>query len=157
MTRVSGSASRDTKLAAAFVELTDTLIDDFDVIDVLTHMAVWCVELLDVSAAGLMLVDQRLLQQRAIQESELLASQLQEALHSRVVTEQAKGVLAERWQVVPDSAFKALRGYARAHNMLLSRLAESVVAGDRTGEDLRAYLDRVGVDAARPERGRARR
>lgn len=98
-----------------------------------------------------------LLQQRAIQESELLASQLQEALHSRVVTEQAKGVLAERWQVVPDSAFKALRGYARAHNMLLSRLAESVVAGDRTGEDLRAYLDRVGVDAARPERGRARR
>lgn len=59
MTRVSGSASRDTKLAAAFVELTDTLIDDFDVIDVLTHMAVWCVELLDVSTAGLMLVDQR--------------------------------------------------------------------------------------------------
>src|SRR5690349_20209403 len=46
---------REQKIAAAFVELADTLVDDFDVIDFLQRLAARCVELLDVSAAGLML------------------------------------------------------------------------------------------------------
>ncbi|MFJ2741670.1 GAF and ANTAR domain-containing protein [Streptomyces sp. NPDC087440] len=49
------SSVREQKIAAAFVELADTLVDDFDVIDFLQRLAARCVELLDVSAAGLML------------------------------------------------------------------------------------------------------
>ncbi|MFF0743124.1 GAF and ANTAR domain-containing protein [Streptomyces sp. NPDC004111] len=53
------SYGREQKIATAFVEATDTLVDDFDVIDFLHWSAARCVELLDVSAAGLMLTDQR--------------------------------------------------------------------------------------------------
>ncbi|MGW7411376.1 GAF and ANTAR domain-containing protein [Streptomyces sp. NPDC054863] len=53
------SSVRERKIATAFVELADTLVDDFDVIEFLQRLAARCVELLDVSAAGLMLVDQR--------------------------------------------------------------------------------------------------
>ncbi|MFD4875818.1 ANTAR domain-containing protein [Streptomyces sp. NPDC058420] len=40
---------------------------------------------------------------------------MQEALSSRVRIGQAKGMLAERWQVGTDEAFIALRGHARRH------------------------------------------
>jgi hypothetical protein len=67
---------------------------------------------------------------RAIRQGELLGAQLQTALDSRVVIEQAKGVLAERWQLGMDEAFRRLRGYARSHNRLLSELARDVVSGE---------------------------
>jgi GAF domain-containing protein len=43
-------------LAQALVEMADTLVDEFDVIDVLTHLAERCVDVLGVSAAGLLIV-----------------------------------------------------------------------------------------------------
>jgi len=49
-------SSREGLLAQTFVDLVDTLIDDFDVVDLLTLVTDRCVEVLDVSAAGLMLV-----------------------------------------------------------------------------------------------------
>lgn len=48
--------SREQRLASTFVELADTLVEDFDVVDLLTLLAERCVELLDVAAAGVLLV-----------------------------------------------------------------------------------------------------
>jgi transcriptional regulator with GAF, ATPase, and Fis domain len=50
---------REQLLVASFVELADTLVADFDVVDFLHGLADRCVRLLDVDAAGLMLADQR--------------------------------------------------------------------------------------------------
>lgn len=234
---------RERRLAETFVELADTLVDEFDVIDFLSMLTGRCVELLDVAAAGVLLADEGgqlqpiassdeaallvelfelqsddgpclqsyrsgealvnlevdastaawplfaervraagfvmvhalplrlrhtvigalnlfgasaralardevalaqamadaatigILQQRAVQHGEQVSAQLQGALTSRILIEQAKGVLAERRRIHVDEAFAVLRGYARDHNLLLSELAAGVVAG--TGD----YLD----------------
>ncbi|AZS86037.1 GAF domain-containing protein [Streptomyces griseoviridis] len=49
--------ARERRLAEVFVEVADSLIDDFDVIDLLQRLSARCVELLDVAAAGIMLAD----------------------------------------------------------------------------------------------------
>jgi len=53
------SISREQAVAAALVELADTLVVDFDVADFLHTLSARCVELLDVNAAGVMVTDQR--------------------------------------------------------------------------------------------------
>lgn len=70
-----------------------------------------------------------ILQARALRQAEVLAKQLQHALDSRVVIEQAKGVLAERLGLGMGAAFTALRGYARSHNTRVSELASAIVDG----------------------------
>ncbi|HEV2635683.1 MAG TPA: GAF and ANTAR domain-containing protein [Actinocrinis sp.] len=70
--------------------------------------------------------------QRTIYQSELLTTQLQNALTSRVIIEQAKGVLAERHKVDVDAAFALLRGHARHDNLRLSDLARDVAEGAMT-------------------------
>jgi GAF domain-containing protein len=235
---------REQRLAKTFVELADTLTDDFDVIDFLQVLAVRCVELLDVAAAGIMLADQDgslmtvaasderarllelfeiqndegpcrdcyrqgtavvnvdlhgarerwpqftpqaiaggfrsanavplrlrsqvvgslnlfhastgglgsgglrlaqaladaatigILQQRTIQRTEVVAGQLQAALTSRIIIEQAKGVLAERLKISTDEAFEMLRGAARSRNRLLSDLARDVASGSTDAAQL---------------------
>lgn len=226
----------DDRLAEALVEFADTLVDDFDVIEFMHRLAIRCVELLAVDAAGLMLADQYgqlrvvaasseqvrlmdpmqselhdgpsvscyrngtpvlvtdlsatdrwprltdqaagqglravfalpmrlrtetigvanlfraepgalserdarigqaladvatigLLQQRAIRRRQELAEQLQTALNTRVAIEQAKGVLAERFSLDMDAAFRALRQYARSRRLRLSDVAHDVVGG----------------------------
>lgn len=69
-------------------------------------------------------------QARALRRSDELARQLQHALDSRVVIEQAKGVLAERLGMGMAAAFSALRNYARSHNTRVSELALSIVDGE---------------------------
>jgi len=226
----------EVQLADVFVEMADTLVDDFDVIDFLHGLTERCVQLLGVSAAGLLLTDQRdtlqvvaassertrllelfqlqtdqgpcvdcfrtgqpvsvadlrtagrwprftaaaaevgftavhampmrlraevigalnlfdttpgpidegklriaqaladvatigLLQQRAIHRRDTLTEQLETALHSRVLIEQAKGVLAERLQLDMAEAFTLLRDTARSHNRRLADLAQAIVDG----------------------------
>jgi transcriptional regulator with GAF, ATPase, and Fis domain len=231
------ATDREQRLAEAFVQLADTLVAEFDVIDFLQVVAVRCVELLDVAAAGLVLADHSgalvtvaasderarllelfevqndegpcrdcyqqgaavvnvdlddargrwprfapqavnagfssanalplrlrsnvigslnlfqavpgglgdrqlrvaqaladaatigILQQRTVRQAEVIAGQLQTALTSRVIIEQAKGVLSERLQISTDEAFSVLRGAARSRNRLLSDLAGEVGQG----------------------------
>ncbi|HEY6593040.1 MAG TPA: GAF and ANTAR domain-containing protein [Asanoa sp.] len=227
----------ERQAAEAFVELADTLIDDFDVVDFLHQVTVRCADVLGVAAAGVLLTDQRgalrvmaasneesrllellqlqtdegpcpecfrtgravvvpdlsavvqrwprfvaaavgtgyasvhalpmrlrsevigalnlfdrrtgdldeetarlgqaladvatigLLQERAIRRRETLAEQLQTALNSRIVIEQAKGVIAERRRLDMDRSFALLRSSARAGDRRLSDLAEAVING----------------------------
>ncbi|MGW7264239.1 GAF and ANTAR domain-containing protein [Streptomyces sp. NPDC054842] len=70
-----------------------------------------------------------LLQHRSTHRSTVLNEQLQTALDSRVLIEQAKGKLAERQGSDPEQAFTALRRYARAHNRRLADLAQAFVSG----------------------------
>ncbi|MEO7836258.1 MAG: GAF and ANTAR domain-containing protein [Acidimicrobiales bacterium] len=224
-------------LMRTLVELADTLVDDFDVVELLTLLTDRCVELLDVAAAGLMLraptgelrviasssetmrvvelfelqaqegpcpdsfrtgepvihedltsIDMRwpkfsrfaldagfvsvhavpmrlrgdvigalnlfraepgelqeadavaaraladvatiaILQHRAIERTQTVNDQLAHALNSRVVIEQAKGVLAERAGLDMEQAFSQLRCHARDHNRRLVDVAQALIEG----------------------------
>jgi transcriptional regulator with GAF, ATPase, and Fis domain len=232
----------EERLAETFVEFADTLVDDFDLVEFLQRLVERCVELLDVSAAGLMLADAEgrlrvmassseslrllelfqlqnddgpcldcyhsgeptshpdlgdaagrwprfaeaateagyatvhalpmrlraevigalnlfhtephqlgssvtrvgqalvdvatigLIQERTLHQREILVNQLQTALDSRVLIEQAKGVLAERRTINPDEAFSLLREHARGHHQRLAELANTVVDGTAPAE-----------------------
>lgn len=67
---------------------------------------------------------------RAHRSKDRLTEQLQHALNSRVLIEQAKGYLAERHHEGLDQAFDRLRGYARGHNLRLTVVARRVVADE---------------------------
>lgn len=70
-----------------------------------------------------------LLNARELEQSHQLASQLQRALDTRIVIEQAKGVLAERHGIDVGAAFDRLRHAARSSNRRLADVARDVVAG----------------------------
>jgi GAF domain-containing protein len=72
-------------------------------------------------AAGYLITNQLLRTQRT------LAEQLQTALDSRVILEQAKGVLAERYGMAPDTAFEIMRSYSRAERLRLRDTARAVI------------------------------
>lgn len=234
--------SREQRVADAFVAVADTLVDDFDIIDLLHTLVNECVGLLDVDAGGLLLVDDHgdlqvvastseqaklvevmqlgagagpcvdafhegraitvgdmatdgdpwpvfqraaleqgfhavfatplrlrgkvigamnlfsagiggptesdalvaqaladiatigILQERNQRDSTILNEQLQRALESRVLIEQAKGVLAAVGSLDMDQAFNALRDYARANRMSLRDVSEKVA--NRTLDDI---------------------
>jgi hypothetical protein len=71
-----------------------------------------------------------ILQERATRDQAVLTSQLGKALDTRVVIEQAKGVLAERLQVDMDESFTLLRRYARTNSRRLSEVARALTDGD---------------------------
>ena len=229
--------TRETVLARTMVELADNLVDDFDVVELLTTLADRCVEVLDVDAAGIMLAtsdgelslmtssseamrlvelfelqsregpcqdcfrtgravvnhdltgaDPRwprfaavatgegfraadalpmrlrthiigalnlfrstpgalndddvtaaqaladiatiaIVQHRSALDAQLLNDQLTQALASRIVIEQAKGMIAERRRLSMEAAFASLRHHARGKNRRLADVAHDIVDG----------------------------
>jgi GAF domain-containing protein len=101
--------------------------------------------LVDIATIGI-------LQERATREHELVTGQLQVALNSRVIIEQAKGILAERMRVTPDQAFIVLRAYSRNHNYPLTQLAADVISG--TADMLAGSPARTRPGDDRQARGR---
>jgi GAF domain-containing protein len=89
-----------------------------------------------------------ILQERAVRHGVQLAGQLQQALNSRIVVEQAKGVVAERLQIGMDEAFDLMRGYSRGQRRRLSEVAASLIEGSLSVNDL---------SIARAQSGRAAR
>ncbi len=78
--------------------------------------------LADVATIGL-------LHERNVRRREAVAEQLQAALNSRVIIEQAKGKLAERLGIDMDRSFTMLRDYARNTNQHLTDVARTFVEG----------------------------
>ena len=70
-----------------------------------------------------------IVQHRASSEAQRLNEQLSDALSSRIVIEQAKGVLSERAGVDLAEAFFRLRSYARSNNLRLTDVAQAAVDG----------------------------
>ncbi|MHA7279891.1 GAF and ANTAR domain-containing protein [Arthrobacter sp. MDT2-2] len=68
-----------------------------------------------------------ILQERTIQESAVVNDQLQRALNSRILIEQAKGMISHISTVDTNEAFERLRAHARAHNTSLRATAEAVL------------------------------
>jgi GAF domain-containing protein len=66
---------------------------------------------------------------RSVRDSETLSAQLQTALDTRVVIEQAKGIIAATLEVGLDEAFTILRAHARRTRQPLSELAHNVARG----------------------------
>jgi len=238
-------AGREEWLARTFVELADTLVADYDIVDFLSTLAERCVELLETVEVGLVLVDRRgelqvmasstermhvaelfevqneegpcfdcqrageqilnepldsaadrwprfgpmardagfrmahalplrlrrdvigamnifdtelremtslqvnlsqfladaatigILQERSLRQQTDIAGHLQGALNSRVVIEQAKGVVAEQQHVSMEEAFAMLRGYARSGRVPLSELADAIVGRSISSAELR--------------------
>jgi len=236
------------RLARVFVELADTLIDNFDVVDFLQTLTDRCVELLAADASGLMLTDQRgglqlmtatmerarilelfelqikegpcldsfssgqaitnvelmgpeaarrwpvftpaavevgfgathalpmrlrghvigalnlftdrdvrlsdsdlavgqamadvatigLLHQRNTHDQTILSEQLQTALHSRILVEQAKGKLSALAGISVSEAFTSMRDHSRRNNLTLTNVASAVIDGTITADTLAA-------------------
>jgi transcriptional regulator with GAF, ATPase, and Fis domain len=88
-----------------------------------------CRALADVATIGL-------LQERAVREARVLAEQLQVALNSRIVIEQAKGMLAEQIHVEMGVAFDLMRGFARAHNRRLADVARDLIEAQLSSSEI---------------------
>lgn len=87
--------------------------------------------LADVATIGL-------LQQRAIQRGNDLTDQLQGALNTRIVIEQAKGMVAQAHRITPDQAFDMLRTYCRRNRLGLTDVANRVISDPMSVPDLMA-------------------
>ena len=126
--------------------------------DVIGAMNIFSADLRDLSAIEVDLAQALadvatigILQERAVAQGTHLASQLQDALNSRVVIEQAKGIVAERLKVEMDEAFAILRGYARGHRRRLRDVATDLIGGTLSAAGLAAaHAGQEGAAEKRP-------
>jgi GAF domain-containing protein len=77
-----------------------------------------------------------ILRQRELRRSVRAVEQLQRALDSRVLVEQAKGAVAARLGITPEAAFELLRAFARRHSRPLAEVAAGTIGGGLTVSEL---------------------
>jgi GAF domain-containing protein len=84
----------------------------------------------DVAVAGVLadVATSYVVNASKLRQQEQLSEQLQEALESRVVIEQAKGITAQQNAVTIDAAYQLMRRHARNNNASLRVVAEAIVA-----------------------------
>jgi GAF domain-containing protein len=100
--------------------------------------------LADVATIGI-------LQHRAARHTAEVNDQLRHALASRVVIEQAKGILAHYGRLDMDAAFTALRGHARRHHLRLTDLAQALVDRQRRPADILGVPAPAHPTTSRPQ------
>jgi GAF domain-containing protein len=83
--------------------------------------------------------------EKAASDRDLVNEQLQQALTSRIVLEQAKGVLANAGHLEMQDAFVVLRRYARDHGRKLSTVAEQVVTRELRSQELLDYARSASI------------
>jgi transcriptional regulator with GAF, ATPase, and Fis domain len=151
---MSTSQGREQMLAATFVELADTLVDDFDVVEFLAGLADRCVRLLNVDAAGLMLADQRgslrVIASSSEQARLVGLFQLQHAegpclecfQTGRPVSEQDRAAAGQRWPAFAPAAAGA--GFAAVQALPL-RLRDEVIGAMNLFMAVPGRLDETGL------------
>lgn len=90
----------------------------------------WSVEDLRVATILASIATGYLAHASAVRQHQRTAEQLQQALNTRLIIEQAKGVLATKRETTIDDAFQTLRRYARDHNGRIHDVCRAVVNGD---------------------------
>jgi hypothetical protein len=159
-TRIATAASRWPGFAPAAEEAGFATVSAFPLCCRAQMMGVICVlgpgaGLLTVADADRVLLLARaaatsIAQQREVRRSELAATQLQYALDSRVVIEQAKGAVAARLGITPDDAFGLLRDYARRKSRPLAEVARQAIQGEL---GMQALVTTHRTDGGRPAQG----
>ena len=124
--------------------------------EVIGAMNIFSVELRELSPEDVSLIQALadaatigILQERAIKHGTDLAGQLQGALNSRVVIEQAKGIVAERRQIDMDEAFALLRSYTRSNRKQLSDVARAIIDRSLAPAELHLVIAGRHAPAAR--------
>jgi PAS domain S-box-containing protein len=82
----------------------------------------------DPGVRGVVCNLRRSLRREELESAETRVDQLNTALRSRIVIEQAKGFLAARHDIDPDQAFERLRSYSRNHHTVIREVAKRVLA-----------------------------
>jgi HPt (histidine-containing phosphotransfer) domain-containing protein len=257
------TAGRESQVTQAFVSLANSLVDGFDVVDLLSGLSADCARLLDIASAGVLLADRRrvlhvvaasseatrnlelfqlqrdqgpcldcyrygapvsvpdlsehaerwphfveaavaagfasvhavpmrlqdnvlgtlglfgrrvgalteedlnlaqalahvgsvaIVQGTAVADTAAIAEQLQNALRSRMVLEQAKGLIAQLGDLDMDQAFRVLRGYARDRNQRLADTARAVVSRELPAQRLLQHAQSKATRTPRPSAGQA--
>jgi len=81
-----------------------------------------------------------IMQQRTVEDALVVKAQLQRALDSRIIIEQAKGIVAQAYDVDVNDAFKLIRAYSRAQSVRLADFAHRLVTSKDTVEELRSVM-----------------
>jgi GAF domain-containing protein len=89
----------------------------------------WPADELDIAQVLADMATGYIINVRTLSESERTTAQLQHALDSRVLVEQAKGILAERHGIATAAAFERLRAHARERNSKVHDVAQAVIDG----------------------------
>ncbi len=89
--------------------------------------------LCDITTVGL-------LQERAVRHGDLLTDQLQSALTSRIVLEQAKGIVSERATISLDEAFALMRAHARRNHLQIGAVAKAIIDATITSPEFEPPL-----------------